>query len=171
MLLDRIGCPAIGVWGSVYASSDDGRSFSLNALGPRLSPMHSPGHSWLLTPYSTVLDLTLFFQDGVAGDYESLRGEITLPIVSSERSSIVPEAEWWALGTQLPAIKRIEDETLYLNVLGWNPVQCGSLLIRYLPGAVNLPSEVDPNDAKVRIGGLAPGDFFEEACLDLVGEQ
>ena len=46
-------------------------------------------------------------------------------------------------------------------------VEIDGLAVHYLPGAVTLPSETDPDDCNVLIGGLRPGQYFRAYLRDL----
>lgn len=166
LMLDRIGCPSVVVWGSVNASAPGTVGFVLNAAVGLRGPNHRPGHSWLLSPYWAVADLALKhqFAAGVGDDYAVLRPRIPSLIVSESTELSEPEPKWWRIpgrpGIVEPPVEVYANESKYQDVLGWTKVELESLTVRYLPGAVAIPEEDDINAVEVVIGGMRPGDFF-----------
>ena len=169
LMLDALNVPVVIVWGSVYATGKRGRAFWLNAVTPPSFPGHRPGHSWLLTPSWRVADLSLVHQYGVIGDYGKVQPTLprVITVTSSEASE--PARNWWrtSVGSRLTAEQYIH-ETRYYDVIGWSQYKSGSTTVRYLPGSVTLPEEVEMGDIDIRIGGLSPREFFDKYASDLV---
>ena len=169
LMLDALNIPVVMVWGSVFAADEEGRAFWLNAWDGLTSQENRPGHSWLLTPSWRVADLALVHQSGVSGDYDDIRA--TLPPIITVSSSEVsePDASWWrfAGGHRLTAAM-YSQSTLYQDVIGWSHYKSGPTTIRYLPGAMTLPKEVEMADVSIKIGGLSPREFYDEYASDLV---
>ena len=171
LMLDKIGCPSVVIWGSINASAEGTAGFVLNATLGTGSPDHRPGHSWLLSPYWTVADLALRWQQGsgVGDDYDALQSQIPPLVLSESRESSEPEKGWWRY--PVPSLRFSEEnyanETKYQDVLGWTKVEVGRLVLRYLPGAVAIPQEPDLNHIDILVGGMRPGDFFESIQPEL----
>ena len=169
LMLDSAGIPSVIVWGSVHAETDDPRgSFALNSELPPEDENHRPGHSWLITPEFSVIDLALAHQGDVGGTYASVKGAIP-PIVhiANRKSDPIPR-EWYPDHRGLPiGDAAYTNATKYFDVLGWSEFSGAGLTVRYLPGAVTAPSE-DLQDINLRIGGLPPDHAFERFVLPLL---
>jgi hypothetical protein len=170
LMLDSAGIPSVIVWGSVHAEAVDLRgSFALNAELPAENENHRPGHSWLITPEFSVIDLALAHQGDIGGTYASVKGAIP-PIVSiSNRNSDPIPMQWYPDHRGSPiSDTAYKNATKYFDVLGWSEFSGAGFTVRYLPGAVTVPSE-DLQDINLRIGGLRPDDAFEQCVLPLLG--
>ena len=169
LMLDALHIPVVMVWGSVFATDEEGRAFWLNAWDGLVSQENRPGHSWLLTPTWRVVDLALTHQSGVSGDYNDIC--TTLPPIITVRSSegTEPDVSWWrfAGGYRLTA-PMYAQSTLYQDVIGWSHFKSGTTTVRYLPGAMTLPKEAEMADVRIKIGGLSPREFFDRNASDLV---
>jgi len=165
LMLDRIGCPAIVVWGSVHASALASRGFVLNAgMSPRF-PGHRPGHAWIMTPYWSVTDLALAYGYNVGDDYERLAPSIPKLVQIRTRESSEPDREWWRLPSSQPFVMddaAYAHATKYLDLVGWSQDVAEDVTLCYLPGAMAVPEEPEMNDVSVQIGGRPPGDFLAE---------
>ena len=62
LMLDALHVPVVVIWGSVYATDENGSSFCLNAWDGSPLQIHRPGHAWLLMPSWRVADLALVHQ-------------------------------------------------------------------------------------------------------------
>lgn len=174
LMLDRIGCPAIMIWGSLNAISPRSSGFRLIAEAEPEFSGHRPGHCWLLTPYWSVTDLALAHQSGVGDDYEILKAHIPSLILERSQNQSEPERSWLRPSGQPSA--NVPDSifcnaTKYHDVIGWTEVKLASLTISYIPGAVTIPSEHELNEINILIGGKRPGDFFSQSCADLVSDS
>ena len=169
LMLDALHVPVVVVWGSVFATDEEGRAFWLNAWDGLTSQENRPGHSWLLTPSWRVADLALVHQSGVHGDYDDIRA--TLPPIITVSSSEVsePDVSWWpfAGGYRLTAAMYAKS-TLYQDVIGWSHYKSAPTTVRYLPGAMTLPEDAEMADVSIKIGGLSPREFFDQNASDLV---
>lgn len=169
LMLDALQVPAVVVWGSVYATDEEGRAFWLNACTPPAFPGHRPGHSWLLTSSWRVVDLSLKHQYAVSGDYDAIRATLPSLITATSSESSEPDVSWWRFeGGYRLAADIYDNETRYQDVTGWSQYSVGGTSVRYLPGAPTLPEEADFADVNIRIGGLSPREFFEQNASDLV---
>ena len=169
LMLDALDVPVVIVWGSVFATGEEGRAFWLNARIPPAFQGHRPGHSWLLTSSWHVADLAIVHQFGVSGDYDDIRGTLppVITVTSSEASE--PEVSWWRFpdGYRMTA-HQYADATRYHDVIGWSLHKSGSTIVRYLPGAATLPEQAELADVNIKIGGLSPREFFDRNASDLV---
>ena len=171
LMLDSARIPCVIIWGSVHAETDDARgSFVLNAQLPRESEIHRPGHSWLLTPEFSVIDLALAHQGDIGDAYESVKAAIP-PIVhvKNRKSDPIPR-EWYPdqLGAPVDD-EAYADGTRYFDVLGWSEFSGAGFTVRYLPGAIWAPTpNEDLQDVDLRIAGLRADDAFERFVLPLL---
>ena len=169
LMFDALHIPVVVVWGSVFATDEEGRAFWLNAWDGLTSQENRPGHSWLLTPSWRVADLALVNQSRVPGDYDDIRA--TLPPIITVNSSEVsgPNVSWWpfAGGYRLTTAMYAKS-TLYQDVIGWSHYKLPPTTVRYLPGVMTLPEEAEMGDVSVKIGGLSPREFFDQNASDLV---
>ena len=169
LMLDALQVPVVMVWGSVYATDEQGRVFWLNASTPPAFAEHRPGHSWLLTSSWRVVDLALVHQFGVPGDYDDIRA--TLPPVITVTSSEVsePDVNWWRYSDSYRlTAHEYAYATRYHDVIGWSRYESGATTIRYLPTAITLPEEANLADVNIKIGGLSPREFFDRNASDIV---
>ena len=171
LMLDSAEIPSVMVWGSVHAETSDPRgSFVLNAQLPPEGADHRPGHSWLITPEFSVIDLALAHQGEIGGTYASVKGAIpSIVHIANRKDDPIPR-EWYPDQQGLPVSEAAyADATKYFDVLGWSEFAGAGLTVRYLPGAVVAPEpSEDLQDANVRIGGLRPDHAFERFVLPLL---
>ena len=171
LMLDSAGIPSVMVWGSVHAETHDPPgSFALNAQLPPEGEDHRPGHSWLITPEFSVIDLALAHQGDVGGTYASVKGAIpSIVCIANRKSDPIPR-EWYPDRQGLPISQAAyTDATKYFDVLGWSEFAGAGFTVRYLPGAVVAPEpSEDLQHANVRIGGLRPDHAFEQFVLPLL---
>lgn len=157
------------VWGSVCATDQDGHSFSLNHWNASQSEDHRPGHSWLLTPYWRVADISIVHQSVVPGNYEELRKTLpsVITVASSEASE--PDINWWRLenGSAL-STHRYAESTMYHEIIGWSQHVGETTTVRYLPAALEIPREAEMGEVNIRIGGVSPREFFDRYAGDLI---
>jgi hypothetical protein len=172
LMLDSAGIPCVIVWGSVYGETDDARgSFALNAEVPAESEIHRPGHSWLVTPELSVVDLALAHQGEVGDSYASIKAAIpSIVHVKNRKRNPIPR-EWYP--EQHGAL--IDDAayaraTSYFDVLGWSEFSGIGFRVRYLPGAITAPNE-DLHGIDLRIGGLRPDHAFEQFVLPVLADR
>jgi len=169
LMLDSAGIPSVTAWGSVYAETDDPPGgFVLNAELPAENENHRPGHSWIITPEFSVIDLALTYQGQVGGSYASTKAAIP-PIVhlSDRRRDPIPR-EWYPNQQGSPiSDDAYANATKYFDVLGWSEFSGANFKIRYLPGAVQVPAE-DLHDIDLHIGGLRPDYAFERSVLPVI---
>ena len=169
LMLDQLHVPVVMVWGSVFASDEEGRAFWLNAWDGLTSQENRPGHSWLLTPSWRVADLALMHQADVPGDYDDIRATLSPVIAVTSCEASEPDVRWWRFaGGQRLTAARYADSTLYHDVIGWSQHKSGSTTVRYLPGSMTLPKEAELADVNIKIGGLCPREFFDRHVSDLV---
>ena len=169
LMLDALHIPVVMVWGSVFATDEEGRAFWLNAWDGLTSQENRPGHSWLLTPSWRVTDLALVHQADVSGDYDDIHATLrpVITVTSSEASE--PDVSWWRFTGGYPLTAAMYAEaTLYHDVIGWSQYKSGPTTVRYLPGATILPEEAELADVNIKIGGLSPREFFDRNASDLV---
>jgi hypothetical protein len=163
LMLDSAGIPSVMVWGSVHAETSDPQgSFALNAQLPPEGAGHRAGHSWLITPEFSVIDLALAHQGNV-GTYASVKGAIpSIVQIANRKSDRIPR-EWYPDQQGSPISEAAyADATEYFDVLGWSEFAGAGFTARYLPGAVVAPEpSEDLQDVNVRIGGLRPDHAFE----------
>ena len=169
LMLDALHVPAVVVWGSVFATGKQNRSFWLNANSAPATRIIRPGHSWLLTPSWRVADLALRHQSNVPGDYEKIHACLPPLITVASNESSEPDVSWWRLerGRSIDSAQ-YDQSTLYQNVIGWSQFRTRDTTVRYLPGAMTLLEETKLADVKIRIGGLSVLDFFDQNAVDLV---
>ena len=169
LLLDQLQVPVVIVWGSVFATDEEGNEFWLNAWDGLTSQENRPGHSWLLTPSWRVADLALVHQANVPGAYGDLRATLSPVITVNSSEASEPDVSWWrfASGQHLTEAMYARS-TLYHDVIGWSQQKSGSTIVRYLPGAMTLPEEAELADVNIKIGGLSPREFFDRYASDLV---
>jgi hypothetical protein len=171
LMLDSAGLPSVMIWGSVQAETcDPPGSFALNAQLPPEGEDHRPGHSWLITPELSVIDLALAHQGDVGGTYASVKGAIPSVVQIANRKYDPIPREWYPdqQGSPISEAAYI-DATKYFNVLGWSEFAGAGFKVRYLPGAVVAPEpSEDLQDANVLIGGLRPDHAFERFVLPLL---
>ncbi len=168
LMLDALGVPVVMVVGSVYATDENGRVFWMNRMVPPAFPGHSPGHSWLVTPWWYVADLALMHQYRVAGDYEKMRDSLRPVITANSNQALEPDVDWWRFdgGLRLPA-EGYAQTTRYHDLIGWSRFESKSTIVRYLPTAPTLPVEAELSDVNIKIGGLTPREFFDANAPDL----
>ena len=169
LMLDSAGIPSVIVWGSVHAETNDPRgSFALNSELPREDENHRPGHSWLITPEFSVIDLALAHQGEVGGTYASVKAAIpSIVHIANRKSDPIPR-EWYPDQQGSPISEAAyTNATKYFDVLGWSEFSGAGLTVRYLPGAVQAPIE-DLQDIDLRIGQLRPDYAFEQFVLPLL---
>ena len=169
LMLDQLHVLVVMVWGSVFATDEEGRAFWLNAWDGLPSQENRPGHSWLMTPSWRVADLALAHQADVPGDYDEIRAALGPVITVSSCEASEPDLGWWRFaGGQRLTATMYAGSTLYHDVIGWSQDKLGSMTVRYLPGAMTLPKEADLADVNIMIGGLSPREFFDRFASDLV---
>lgn len=168
LMLDSAGIPSVMVWGSVHGETNDGRSFALNAAVPPESEIHRPGHSWLITPEFSVIDLALAHQGEVGGTYASVKAAIPSVVHIEDRKSDPIPHEWYPDQHGAPVGDAdYAYATKYFDVLGWSEFSGAGFKVRYLPGAVTAPSD-DLQDCDLQIGGLRPDHAFERFVLPVL---
>jgi hypothetical protein len=169
LMLDSAGIPTAIVWGSVHAETNDPRgTFALNAELPPEGANHRPGHSWLITPEFSVIDLALAHQGEVGGTYAPVKAAIPSIVQITNRESEPIPREWYPDQQGSPVSDAaFANGTKYFDVLGWSAFSGDGFTARYLPGAVWLP-DVDLQDINLRIGGLRPDDAFERFVVPLL---
>ena len=168
LMLDSLGVPVVMVVGSVYATDESGCAFWLNRLVGPAFPGHNPGHSWLLTPWWRVADVSLTHQFGVVGDYDAMRSSLRPLITINSNETHKSEVGWWRFedGLPLPSDGYAE-VTKYHDLIGWSQFKSGSAVVRYLPSALTLPMESELSEVNIKIGGLSPREFFDMNASDL----
>lgn len=165
LMLDKIGCPAVVIWGSLNAIAPGSTGFRLIGEGAPQFLGHRPGHSWLLTPYWSVVDLALAHQYGVGDDYESLKKVIPKLILVSNQENSEPDRAWLqSPGQPNSSVPELVycNATKYFDVIGWSKYQSDYMTIMYIPGAVCIPTESELDEINIRIGGKPPGEFLAE---------
>lgn len=171
LMLDSAGIPCVIVWGSVHAETDGGRgSFALNAQVPRESEIHRPGHSWLMTPEFSVVDLALAHQGDIGDAYESVKAAIP-PVVQVENRKNDPIPREWYPDQRGASVdeEAFAGGTRYFDVLGWSEFPGDRFTVRYLPGAIWVPApNEDLRDFDVRIAGLRADDAFERFVVPVL---
>lgn len=169
-MLDRIGCPAVVVWGTVDARATGTRGFCLPAY-IKLFPEQRPGHSWIVTPFHYAVDLAIAHQYNAGDDYELIKPRLPRLVICQTKESSKVDPSWFRAPDN-PSFKSppsvYANETKYQSLLGWSKFVSGDLTIRYLPGAVALPEETDLDQNDIEIGGMKPGAFFRAKLSDLV---
>jgi hypothetical protein len=171
LMLDSAGIPSVMVWGSIHGETNDGRgSFALNAAVPPESKVHRPGHSWLITPEFSVIDLALAHQGEVGDTYTSVKAAIpSIVHITNRKGDPIPR-EWYPDEQGVPIGNAVyANATSYFDVLGWSEFSGAGFTVRYLPGAVTAPEE-DLEGIDLRIGGLRPDQAFDQFVLPLLDE-
>jgi hypothetical protein len=171
MLLNRIGCPSVVVWGCVVAQKADSQ-FRVFADVMAPSSQGNTGHSWVFSPYWQVADLRLAQLREFGSAYESLRATIPGLIVTAARKRTEPPRN----NFQKPGPPREKvshalyaEATRYQDVLGWtHHLTEQGLSIAYLPAGVMLPDAEQLAALRVRIGGLELGRFLEEKLGEII---
>lgn len=170
-MMDALGFPVVVVHGTASADAPGTRGFCLPGFIAPQFDGHRPGHSWLTTPYSAVVDFAIAHQVNVGDDYGKVKRMIPNTVIVEKIEHEEPSPMWYRLPGEPDFVipKQFYPVlTRYHDVLGWSQFEAGSLIIRYLPASLGIPEETDLNDINVRINGLRPGDYFETACADLL---
>ena len=169
LMLDQLQVPVVIVWGSVFATDEEGNEFWMNSWDGLTSEENRPGHSWLLTPSWRVADLALVHQANVPGAYRDLRATLNPVITVDSSEASEPDVSWWRFsnGQHLTEFMCARS-TRYHDVIGWSQHKSDSTVVRYLPEAMTLPEESELGDVNIKIGGLSPRKFFDRYASDLV---
>lgn len=174
LYLNKIGCPAIVIRGTIAASAPGTSGFVLNTATEAIDQKYKTGHSWLVTPYWWVVDLSLAHQENAGDDYEILKNKIPPLILIDGKEMSEPNREWWRWpGEKYSTITDEEyvQQTRFFKLLGWSQLQANDLTIRYLPFYMSLPESgeaEDMNKMKIKIAGMGPEDFFNKYLADLM---
>ncbi|MCA1702036.1 MAG: hypothetical protein LC808_01690, partial [Actinobacteria bacterium] len=165
------GIPAVSLWGSVHAEAPgEYLEFTLSPYVPAESPDHRPGHSWVITPELTVLDVALRHQAHVYQNYDELRERIPGVVAVDDCNTVEPEERWVAPAGRTKLLREERDDAFkYLDVLGWSESNSSGLRLRYVPSAVQVPdSDWNLFTSLPRIGGMTPGRFLRKCLKQLV---
>ena len=91
LYLNRLGCPAVVVRGTLEASAPGTRGFIMSTALDAAKPGYKTGHSWIVTPFWYVVDLSLAHQSGVGDDHEALKSKIPSTILIETRENSEPK--------------------------------------------------------------------------------